>query len=610
MNRYLLEAQRLLRAGQFMAAAELCLKSLRLQKDVRVAKRLLADCHYHFGSYHRERTGLLDAAEAQYRRALEAYADHADALNDLGALLLTQGQSERSLDYFRRAVELNPKELRYRGNLTRNLRDLDRLDEASAALLALADIDPANSGAYLIYEAMLVHEIAPDADYAARVRAEINAKLEKLLEQNLRLADPLLFPTSYFALSYHGPSNLDIARKLAALYLKACPTLAWAAPHIAGWRGPRGKTRIGIASRFFANHSIGNTSRGLVEMLDRERFDVTVIRFEPSNGDATARAIDAAADQVVTLPDGELERARTAVARLGLDILFYQDIGMERLSYFLALARLAPVQLTSFGHPDTSGIPNLDFFVSARNYELPGAQKDYSEQLIEIPDVGTLAYYHRPQAPPVKAARADFGLDAADRLYLCPQTLFKIQPVMDRIFQKILELDAHARFVLIDSVRRSHRPALENRIERWSATLRERVRFLPALPLANYLALVACADVVLDTVHFNGQNTTLEALALGVPVVTLPGSLQRARHGYGMYRAMGFMDLVAFDENDYALKANRVVNDTSFREECRRRVAQSCGVLFEDRRFITHIQDAFAEMLRIRATRLARGARY
>src|SRR5947199_133897 len=91
----------------------------------------------------------------------------------------------------------------------------------------------------------------------------------------------------------------------------------------------------------------------------------------PRSGRTTR--IPRAADSVVTVPQ-DLAAAREAIARLELDVLFYQDVGLEPLSYFLAFSRLAPVQLTSFGHPDTTGIPNLDYFLSSSSYELPGAQ--------------------------------------------------------------------------------------------------------------------------------------------------------------------------------------------------------------------------------------------
>jgi len=171
---------------------------------------------------------------------------------------------------------------------------------------------------------------------------------------------------------------------------------------------------------------------------------------------------------------------------------------------------------------------------------------------------------------------------------------------MDAIFRKIIDLDANARIVLIEFEAHQRR-ALEERFLRASRSLHDRVRFVPMVPYPQFLARLGRADVILDTVHFNGQNTTLEAFTMGTPVVTLPGSLQRARHGYGMYKAMGFMDLVASDADDYARKAVRIANDAAFRDFCRDRIRDSCGVLFENRAFIDSCDKTLREMVRERS---------
>jgi predicted O-linked N-acetylglucosamine transferase (SPINDLY family) len=183
------------------------------------------------------------------------------------------------------------------------------------------------------------------------------------------------------------------------------------------------------------------------------------------------------------------------------------------------------------------------------------------------------------------------------RLYLCPQTLFKVHPQMDALFAAIVERDPGATIVLIDGGHRALRPALERRLRAHSARMADRVRFVPAMPFSSYLGLVASADVILDTVHFNGYNTTLEAFALDVPVVTLPRAFQRGRHGSGMYEAMGFKDLIAVDEADYVAKAVRVATDSAFRAHCVGRIVATRGVLFENDRFIRSTEAALESML-------------
>jgi len=369
---------------------------------------------------------------------------------------------------------------------------------------------------------------------------------------------------------------------IAQAHLRAAPSLEWKAPHIDSWKGRSGRIRIGIASTNLFNHSIGHTSRGLVEMLDRERFEVVVIRVGATPVDEFAAAIDHAADQVVLIPPGDLQKAREAIAALSLDILFWQDIGMDPITYLLAYARLAPVQVTSFGHPDTTGIPNMDYFISSSLYEVDGAQEDYSERLVTLADLGTLAYYHRP-AMPTGANRGHFGLVDEEHVYLCPQALFKLHPDMDDVLLEIVERDDKARIVLIEPSLRHMRTSIEARMTQLSPKLGER--------------LLRCADVMLDTLHFNGQNTSLEGFAMGVPIVTLPGTLQRSRHSYGMYRAMGFMDLVAESKSDYAAKAVAVATDPAFRAHSQASIAESAGVLYENAAFVRHCEEAFVNMV-------------
>ena len=602
MNRHLQEADRLLRSGSFEEAAEHCRKSLRMNRDAGIAMRMLADCHYNLGVRKLGEGLAIDRARAEFRRAFELDPTHAEAANNLGATFVHAGQPEAALEWLRKAAAAAPREHRYLVNLASALVLVQDLDEASRVLQSLARINPSNAGAYLLTEALLVPEVTPDPGYPARIRPHILAKLERLRAEPAPVSDPLELSASYFPLSYQGLPDVEIAKALASAYLAGCPSLEWTAPHVWRRRPRERRIRLGLASRFFRNHSIGNTSRGLFELIDRERFEVIAIRLEPSREDETARIIDAAADRVVTLPGdarsakGNLEKARAAIAELELDILFYQEIGLEPLSYFLAFARLAPLQLTSFGHPDTTGIPNVDCYLSSTMYEMQHSDEEYSERLVTIAGAGTLAYYHRPARPAGPAARDELALSSGDRVYFCPQALQKVQPAMDEAFLEIVSLDPHARIVLID-LESSRRRLLEERMRRLTPTLADRVRFVERTGYDRFLARIAAADVILDTIHFNGYNTTLEAFAMGVPVVTLPGRLQRSRHGHGMYQAMGFTELIATDVHDYARKAVKVATDPAYRETCARRIGDLCGVLFENEGFIRAVESALETLL-------------
>jgi protein O-GlcNAc transferase len=601
MNKYLMNAQKLASEGNFPEAAELCRKSIKRGNDIIAAKKLLATCLYDIGLMNLLYGGLVNEAEENFKAAVELDPNHVDALNNLGAIFLQREHYDEAIRFFNKGLKADPSNIRLLENLSNAQRQSERMAEASETLLTLARIAPHDRDAYLIRDALLVKKVMPDQSYPVEIRKRIHEKLAAIETENITIHSPLRFSSTYFPLSYHGICNRDLCRRIANLHLKATPPLGWTAPHCRNWKGPQGKTRIGITSAFFRTHSIGNTSRGLVEHLDRNIFEVVLIRLGRSARDAMSDQMDKTADTVVLIESGDLPSAQKAIADLSLDILFYQDIGMEPMSYFLAFARLAPVQLTSFGHPDTTGIPNLDYFLSSENYEPAGSHEHYSEKLITVPNAGTLSYYYRPRKPATEFGRDLFGLNANDRIYLCPQSLFKIHPEMDEIFSGILERDDAARIVLIEPLPVELRIALEQRMSTVLQGHMNRVIFIKSLPYDEYLNLIRNADVILDTLHFNGQNTSLEAFAMGIPVVTMPGSMQRGRHTYGMYLSMGFLDLVATDGLNYVETAVKIATDPEYRNYCRMRIAEACDKLFENLDFVRSCEQVFSRMIEERS---------
>jgi protein O-GlcNAc transferase len=443
----------------------------------------------------------------------------------------------------------------------------------------------------------------PDsAEALLAAREALAAKLAALLvRDDLRARDPLRFPSTYFPLTYHGAPNPDINRSIAQIYARACPSLTWEAPQVATRQGPRKRIRVGIVSAFLHDHSVGKICAGIFEHIDRSRFELIAIRLQPRPNDPIARAIDGAADEVIDLTGHDLETARKAIAGLQPDVLFYQDIGMEPLSYFLAMARLAPVQMTWFGHPDTTGIANMDYYLSWENFEPVDCPSHYTEQLVLSRATGNIACYRRPAGTDQSLTRASFGFAAVDHLYCCAQQAYKLMPVMDRLFDEVVRRDPKAVIVLFEPMQVHLREAVESRLRKHHPDLLARLRYLPMQGYAAYLRVLQLSDVVLDSAPFNGYNTTLDALAMGTPVVTLAGRLMRDRFGHGLYQAIGLTELVADNEADYVALAVRLAEDPAFRESCQSRITAGCGVLFEDISAVRGIEELIAKVVGMRS---------
>lgn len=602
MHERLEKASRLIAHSRFTEAEQLCRSALKLGKDVAVARRMLALCLYNQSVLLLKHPSLSDNAERLLREAERYWPDSLDIQNNLGALLLMLGRPEEAATHLSRASALAPANISALTNLAIALEETGQRENASASLQKLALLDPRNNAAYLLRDALQAPAIPPDDAFVSHLRETAIAMLGKLAARSdLCLENPLRLPSTYFRLAYHGPANTEINRAMAAVYAKACPALLWTAPHVAPWRGPRQRIRIGIASAFLRNHSIGSVSRGFFEQLDRTGFEVIALRLGPPAQDETSLAIDRHADRVLQIDNTNLESARRVIAGLELDVLFYQDIGMEPLSYFLAFARLAPLQITWFGHPDTTGIPTIDYYVSASLYETEDAQGSYTERLAILPNTRNIAYYRQPTADLTTDSRDSFGFGEDQHIYCCPQQLFKLQPVMDRLFLGICERDPQGIIVLFEPNEAHWRGALERRIGRLSPLLKDRVRFVPSMGYERYLRFVQLCDVVLDTVTFNGYNTTLEALAVGTPAVTMAGPLQRQRFGRAIYVALGFTELVASTENEYVDKACRVAGEKAFRTYCCEQISTGLPALFEERAAVADFEALIRGILSERA---------
>src|SRR3546814_3439188 len=120
----------------------------------------------------------------------------------------------------------------------------------------------------------------------------------------------------------------------------------------------------------------------------------------------------------------------------------------------------------TWGHPDTTGIPALDYFISNDLAEPEDAESHYSERLVRLDGVQTC--YRRPPMPDPFEPRAAFGLPEDATLYLCPQSLFKFHPEMDAAFAAILHRDPRARLVIF---RGTDDHATERLLERWRDAL-------------------------------------------------------------------------------------------------------------------------------------------
>ncbi len=571
--------------GQFEEAA-ICYEQA-LRQDPR-----RAECYYNLGNVQRELQHYEAAAE-NYRRAIELRPSFTDAYTGLGIVLRRLGRLEEAVASHRRAVEIKPDSVMAHDNLGGALLEQGQLEEALACYRRALALSP--SDGLRIKIALAMPAIPQSVDEIREARQRIEQNLAELAGARLSLRDPLkeVGRTNFF-LSYHGLDNRNLQTKIAQLYENACPSLLWTAPHCLTLRINHDRLRIGFISKFMFHHSIGRITQGVLANISHEQFETYALFVPPFVEDDVSAFIRKHADKTVIVQPS-LEAARRQIAELELDVLFYQDIGMEPFTYFLAFARLAPVQCVFFGHPDTTGIRNMDYFISNDLFEPENAQEHFSEQLFLLHDLGAPTYYYKPRLPETVKDREAFGLPIDAHIYLCPQTLFKLHPDFDHILAGILRADPDGQIVLIEGHVPGWTGLLRKRFERAMPDVADRIVFIPQQKGGDFLNLFVVADVILDTLYFNGMNTSLEGFSVGAPIVTLPSALQRGRHTAGMYRKMGIGDCVAQSPREYVDIAVRLGTQPDLRLAVRDRILTANTVLYEDKRVVQEFERFFTE---------------
>jgi len=566
--------------GQLDAAVKSYERALAIKLDY-------AEAHYNLGiALHN--LGQLDAAVKSYERTLTIKPDYAEAhsnlgitLNDLGHLGLAVKSYERAL-----AIKLDYAEAHY--NLGIALHNLGQLDAAVKSYEHALETKPDYT-----FTARLILPIIPISnDHIDQWRDRYITAIKALKSTILILNDPFEISPNSFYLAYHNYNNKACMEALCELFRRKNNLLSFCGPNLGSTlnlKKNNSHIRIGFVSQYFYNHTIGKLYQGLIQNLNRNHFEVILIHTSDTKKDSFRQTMDSFANKVVTLPKA-LSSQHETLTELTLDVLFYTDIGMSPKTYFLAFSRLAPIQITSWGHPDTSGLKTIDYFLSSNLIEPNQPQDNYSEQLICL---NRLPCFY----PPIKkqiitSTREAFNLPKQGTLYGCPQSLFKIHPDFDCILNEIITKDPEGHIILLEGKTPAWTQLLKQRWKKKYPNLLNNVIFLPRQPHEKFMSLMQHFDVLLDPIYFGSGNTMYEAINIGKPYITWPSQFMRSRVVSGAYQQMKIpAPPIASKLKDYASLAVKLGKDYDQRRTLIANTLERKHLLFSDNLVLHEFED-------------------
>ncbi len=502
------------------------------------AKRLVAlrpfsyQAQFNLGEAHTANWAMQEACRA-YARALRLQPDSARIRLHYGFALACAGRYVEAQDYLDQAWSLDSSLLRnYRLGVF-GVQGQCRDGLEAQALHLLAD-----------------YERIEAADWSRRQEL-----ITRFVAQTAQLDESALAFRA-LALGLPGDAQLQLSRRIAAAVVREAGGLSFLREN--GVRREIGeRIRLGYLSPDFRHHPTSLLLGAMLARHDRRRFEIVAYDLSSDDGSEARRLVLAGADRVVDLNGVDDDTAARRISADGVDLLL--DLGgyNDHARPGILARRPAPVQISWLSFMASTGAPWIDYVIADRVALPECARAHFSEACLRLPASFFPCDY---AASPIQVGvRATYGLPAGKRLLAALHAPYKIDPEVFSVWLDLLRSHSDCMLLLISS-----RPEVQQRI----ATLAElagieasRLCFLPRLPHAEHLARLTCCDIALDTPQCNGGTSTADALAAGVPVLTLAGTTLAQRMAASLLCAAGQEAMVACSMAEYQAMAQHLLSD-------------------------------------------------
>lgn len=555
-------------------------------------------------------------------------------LNNYGTLLISMNQGEEGVHMLQQSLAINPKFENALINLGSFYQDEGYLNNASQVFGQAMQVS-AQKDLIKFRIVLLLHPVSTSWEDMLSERSSVTLAVTQMLEERKKERNTVatysavhtsFFDRIHFFVVYHGLNDRPLQELIARCYNSLFNDLStispYASPSLATLHGGAGervesspapkntphiqKIRIGFLSKFFGIFEPhGMLLDGVLKYLPRHYFEVYLLPITRADPKILSPILQEAADHILDI-SLSLSHAVGAVSSLKLDILVFADTLSEPMTHFMAHARMASVQVAFWGNPVTSGSLQMDYFVSSDTMEHPYQTRlsptdlAYTEQLVLMPGQGI--WYYPPDAFTSKNAEVElsnaytremFSLAQDWFVFMCPQSVFKMHPSFDYVITEILRRNPQSRLVITTGRKTTWTDAYLTRLGNVAGDISDRIIAISRVSADKFLDAIKIADVILHPFPFDGSRTAADALAVGIPFVTLPTEYLRGRMGMSLLRTMNISELVARNLSEYIDISTRLCQDKVFLRAIKARVEEKSHLIWED----MHVPFSWAQFL-------------
>ena len=598
--------------SQFAQALETCRAALRLAPDNAYLWLQLASAARALGE-------LRVAADA-YGRVIELEPAAAAPRNDLGNVLQEEGRIEEAIAQYRGAIRLEPEYAGAHSNLGCALVRVERLREAAAAFAEAIRLDPTQADAHLnlgSVQALLGERASALASYQAAlerrpgdaairecVLTELQhlcewARLDELCALQRRAAlDPesRIAPFSLLSIPSTPEEQLACAKAFAA---RKAAAMAGERRRLGAPTARRGERIVlGYLSADFREHAVAHLVAEVLELHDRQRFEVRAYSYGPDDRGPMRARLERACETFIDVRGLAHFEAAARLRADGVGILVDLQGYTQLARAEIAALRPAPLAASFLGYTGTMGADFIDYIVVDAFAAPDGAARHYTEKLVRLP--GSFQANDRQRRIGATPARAALGLPERAFVFCCFNQSFKILPEVFASWMRLLAAVQGSVLWLLEA-----NPWAKDNLRREAARAGvqpERLVFAPFVPLEAHLGRMRAADLVVDTRPYGAHTTSSDALWVGVPVVTLPGETLASRVAGSLLNAMGVPELIVGSAAQYEALAIALARDPSRLAALRARLegSRSSAALFDTPRYVRHLETAYERMWDLR----------
>ena len=537
------------------------------------------------------------SARDLWLQLLDFYPKNLSLLRNISLTYFKQNKLVETEDILKKILDINLKETNALKMLILVLEDQDKITEAKKFIQIGID-NNILSNHWKIKMNVMMPMIKMNKNIIEKFRSDIKKFINEILNDkknyNFNIDDHLVKPPQ-FGLSYDQFDNLEINKICVSMFRKIYPELN--KTHVIQ-NIPSSKIKIGFISEYLTDHTIGKLFKGIILKLDKKNYDVKIFHSEQTKKgsilDDLISEEKKGSIKNIFLPKN-FQQKQDLILNEKLDILFYPEIGLSLQLYFLSFIKLARYQVTSWGHPETTGNNSIDYFISSSLIEAKDYEERFSEKVI-LSDSLPMFYYK----PKVKKLLKEEQINKTSK-YSCPQTLFKLHPDFDKIIEGIQKEDKNSVFYFIKDPKKILYKIFIERLKKNSKIDLDKIIFLENMNWEEYINHCGEVSVLLDPLFFGAGNSFYESLFYGTPTISLPTNYTKSRLVLGAYNQMKISDLrlkpIVKDIDEYIVRSVTVANDRNLLELKKTLQAKAEKNLYEYNKSIDDLDKIFKKIV-------------